>query len=78
MSGFYYDLNIRMDDNTLTITDLSALRDIIDVACSRGAFRANEMTTVGAIYTKLESFLEQVVHKAGKELHASQQGESND
>lgn len=78
MSGFYYDLNIRMDDNKLTITDLSALRDIIDVACSRGAFRANEMTTVGAIYTKLESFLEQVVHKAGEELHASQQGESND
>jgi len=67
-----------MDDNKLTITDLSALRDIIDVACSRGAFRANEMTTVGAIYSKLESFLEYVVKQAGEELQASKQGESND
>jgi len=41
----------------LTVQDLQALKVIIDVASQRGAFRPNEMTTVGATYTKLEQFL---------------------
>lgn len=41
----------------LTIQDLNALKAIIDVASSRGAFKPNEMTTVGQTYTKLEQFL---------------------
>lgn len=78
MSGFFYALNIRMEDNKLTITDLASIKNIIDVACSRGAFRANEMSVVGAVYNKLDSFLEQVVTQAGDEIQAAQQGESND
>ena len=31
----------------LTITDLNALKQIIDVASQRGAFKPNEMMTVG-------------------------------
>jgi hypothetical protein len=41
----------------LTVQDLQALKVIIDVASQRGAFRPNEMQTVGATYTKLEQFL---------------------
>lgn len=41
----------------LTVQDLSALKTIIDVASQRGAFRPNEMVTVGQTYTKLENFL---------------------
>ena len=41
----------------LTVNDLSALKQIIDVASSRGAFKPNEMTVIGNTYTKLESFL---------------------
>lgn len=41
----------------LTVHDLNALKTIIDVASQRGAFKPNEMTTVGTTYTKLESFL---------------------
>ena len=41
----------------LTINDLNAIKQIIDVASSRGAFRANEMAVVGQTYNKLESFL---------------------
>ena len=44
----------------LTITDLTALKQIIDVASSRGAFKPNEMTTVGQTYSKLEAFLNAV------------------
>jgi hypothetical protein len=41
----------------LTINDLGALKSIIDVASQRGAFKPNEMVTVGQVYTKLEAFL---------------------
>lgn len=41
----------------LTVTDLSAMKQIIDVASSRGAFKPNEMVAVGQIYAKLEAFL---------------------
>jgi len=41
----------------LTVQDLQALKVIIDVASQRGAFRPNEMVTVGQTYNKLETFL---------------------
>lgn len=44
----------------LTVNDLNALKQIIDVASSRGAFKPNEMTTIGTVYNKLETFLNAV------------------
>ena len=41
----------------LTVQDLGVIRSIIDVASTRGAFKANEMQAVGATYNKLEAFL---------------------
>ncbi len=41
----------------LTVQDLQAIKSIIDVASQRGAFRPNEMMTVGQTYNKLETFL---------------------
>lgn len=41
----------------LTINDLSAMKSIIDVASSRGAFKPAEMMTVGQVYNKLSNFL---------------------
>jgi len=41
----------------LTVTDLQALNSIIDVASQRGAFKPNEMMTVGQTYNKLDAFL---------------------
>jgi hypothetical protein len=41
----------------LTVQDLQALKSIIDVASQRGAFKPNEMITVGQTYNKLEQFL---------------------
>lgn len=46
--------------NELTINDLNALKVIIDIASSRGAFKPNEMMAVGQTYTKLETFLNAV------------------
>lgn len=47
----------------LTVSDLNALKQIIDVASSRGAFRPNEMTVVGTTYSKLETFLNAVAQQ---------------
>lgn len=47
----------------LNINDLAALRSIIDVASSRGAFKAGEMEAVGKVYNKLSVFLESVTAK---------------
>ena len=44
----------------LSVQDLQALKMIIDVASSRGAFKPNEMMTVGSTYNKLETFLSAV------------------
>ena len=44
----------------LTIQDLAGLKTVIDVATQRGAFKANEMLTVGTVYSKLENFLNAV------------------
>lgn len=41
----------------LTVQDLNNLKEIIDVASSRGAFRPKEMMAVGHVYSKLENFL---------------------
>jgi hypothetical protein len=44
----------------LTIQDLQNLRAIIDVASQRGAFKAVEMSAVGAAFNKLNDFLNSV------------------
>jgi len=41
----------------LTVQDLGSIKQIIDVASQRGAFKPNEMMTVGQVYNKLEAFL---------------------
>ena len=50
--------------NELNINDLNAMKTIIDIASSRGAFKPNEMVAVGQTYTKLSAFLEQVAKQA--------------
>jgi hypothetical protein len=41
----------------LTINDLANVRSILDVAVRRGVFAANELSGVGAVYDKLNVFL---------------------
>jgi hypothetical protein len=48
------------ESNDLTISDLNAMKTIIDIASSRGAFKPNEMVAVGQTYNKLSAFLDTV------------------
>ena len=60
----------KQDPTELTINDLNAMKVIIDIASSRGAFKPAEMTVVGQTYTKLTTFLDTVA----KQAEASKQG----
>ena len=61
------------DEQNLNLTDLSSIKNLIEVACNRGAFRAEEMTTVGAVYEKLASFLNNVAEQARTAAEADNQ-----
>lgn len=41
------------------LKDLASVHNIIEVACSRAAFKPNELATVGTVYNKLTAFLSQ-------------------
>jgi len=47
----------------ITIVDLQNILQVIDVAATRGAYRGNELTSVGSVRDKLAAFLEAVVPK---------------
>lgn len=47
----------------LNISDLVALKSIIEVATQRGAFKAAELEAVGKTFNKLNLFLEAVAKK---------------
>lgn len=57
----------KQDPNDLTINDLNAMKVIIDIASSRGAFKPAEMTIVGQTYNKLTAFLDQVTKQSEKQ-----------
>lgn len=47
----------------LNISDLVALKNIVEVASQRGAFKAAELEAVGKTFNKLNTFLETVSAK---------------
>ena len=53
-----------MENAQLTIADLASIHTLIDAACTRGAFKAPEMSRVGEIYDKLTRFLEAAKQQA--------------
>ena len=48
------------DPSALSIGDLKNLSTTLDIASTRGAFKAAEMATVGFLYNKLQAFLAKV------------------
>ena len=60
---------------TITIADLDVLKNIVDLASARGAFRGAELAEVGAVYDKLTQFLEAVVAQAKAQADTTNPGE---
>jgi uncharacterized protein YggE len=60
-----------MENQQITIADLDTIKNIIDLACTRGAFRGSEISQVGAVYDKLSVFLEAVIAQAKAQSDAN-------
>jgi hypothetical protein len=55
----------------ITLPDLDMLRQIIDLAAVRGAFKGPELSDVGTIYNKLSAFLDMTLAQAKAEQEAA-------
>ena len=67
-----------MENAQLTIADLASIHTLIDAACTRGAFKAPEMSRVGEIYDKLTRFLDAAAQQTQEQTEqAPPQGDQN-
>lgn len=47
----------------LSVSDLQALKTLVETAVRRGAYQASELSAVGAVYDRINSFLSSVSTK---------------
>jgi hypothetical protein len=73
------------NDTQINVADLALLRNLVEVASTRGAFKADELSTVGQVYDKLNTFLNRLVEEAEQaeksavdESKSTESGEPND
>lgn len=59
----------------LNLNDLLAMKNLIDVVTQRGAFKANELSSVGVLYDKLNTFLEASKKQQEEQAAQQEQGE---
>ena len=62
--------NAEVEAPSLGVADLQNCAQIIDIAMSRGAFRANEAAQVGAVYNKIEAFVKSVADQQNHNAEA--------
>jgi hypothetical protein len=55
----------------INLADLDLIRQIIDLATSRGAFKGPELSDIGRVYNKLTAFLDLAVAQAQAEQEAA-------
>ena len=56
--------------NQISIADLDTIKNIIDLACTRGAFKGKEVYEVGVVYNKLKNFLDVIIARAKEQQSA--------
>ena len=73
------------EEVTITIQDIGICKQAIEVAATRGAFKAEEMAIVGSTYNKVSAWLNQMqpavdddAETTDSEETSSDQGETND
>lgn len=62
-----------MENQNLTLNDMVSLRNCLDAACTRGAFKANEMKAIGELYDKLSRFIDESQKQAAEAASAEAQ-----
>jgi len=62
---------------SLSINDLITLRKIVEIASERGAFRAPELTAVGQVYDRMNTWLSSVLPAEEESDAALTEGEAD-
>jgi hypothetical protein len=65
-----------MENTNLSLSDLMTLKNIVAVACERGAFRAEEMSNVGQCYDRLNVWLTNMSQSAQEPTPDNTQSET--
>ena len=60
---------------SVNLSDLGTLLQIVDLATQRGAFRGAELSQVGAVFDKLNAFLTYVQEQQAAQAEAEAEGE---
>lgn len=60
---------------SISLQDLQLLLQIVDLASSRGAFRGAELTQVGKIFDKLNTFLSFIAEQQQEKVEPAADGE---
>ena len=68
----------KLDEQRLTPTDLDSLKNIVDVATRRGAFRGTELSLVGKLYDKLDFAAKAVKNETEQQLLMEKGAKKND
>ena len=68
-----------MENAQLTLTDIVSVKNLIEAASSRGAFKAHELKSVGELYEKISRFVEVSTAQIQEQQQQAEQaqGETN-
>lgn len=64
--------NTNNTQQIITIADLDLIKQIIDLAATRGTFKGPELAQVGEVYNKLVTFLDLATAQAQQEQASDQ------
>ena len=56
--------NVPAPTSGVTINDIAFLVQIVEIVAQRGAFKAEELSTVGAVYDKVKTFITSATQSA--------------
>jgi len=65
------------EEVTITIQDIGICKQAIEVAATRGAFKAEEMAIVGATYNKVSAWLNQMQPAVDDDAESTDSGETS-
>ena len=69
--------NEAQQPESISLQDLQTLLQIVDLSSQRGAFRGAEMTQVGAIFDKLNTFLTYVAEQQAAAEEGAEESEGD-
>lgn len=70
--------NQQVEEPKITIEDIVMVQRIIATASSRGAFRAEEMSSVGRVYDRVSAFVSHNAPEANKKPEAEAEGQTEE